>query len=223
MSKLALILGFGPGISYAFAETLVNNGYAVAVASRNLEKTTNLASTIGAVPFQADASSIENIQQLFNDVATRFGNDPDVVLFNPSSRVRGDFTSIDPHLAAHAIQTSAIGGFVFAQEAAKRMSPKKKGAIFFTGATASVKGFPKSATFAMGKFALRGLAQSLAKELGPEGIHVAHFVIDGGVKDEGTADEFTSRNIAQSYYAVLQQPPGAWTWELELRSKDEKF
>lgn len=75
----------------------------------------------------------------------------------------------------------------------------------------------------MGKFALRGLAQSLAKELGPEGIHVAHFIIDGGVKDEGTADEFTSKNIAQSYYAILQQPPGAWTWELELRSKDEKF
>ena len=75
----------------------------------------------------------------------------------------------------------------------------------------------------MGKFAVRGLAQSLAKELGPSGIHVAHIVIDGGVKDEGTAEEFTASNIAQSYFALLQQPPGAWSWELELRSKDERF
>lgn len=222
MSRIALIIGFGTGISFHFADVLVKNGYTVAVASRNLEKVQLLSAKIGAVPFQVDASSVESIQQLFVEVSNRLG-DPEVVLYNPSSRVQGDFISIDPKRAVDAIHTTAIGGFVAAQEAAKRMLPNKRGTIFFTGATASVKAFPKSGVFAMGKFALRGLAQSLAKELGPSGIHVAHFIIDGGVKDEGTAEEFTASNIAQSYFAILQQPPGAWSWELELRSKDERF
>jgi len=223
MSKpVALIVGFGPGISYHFAELLISNGFSVAVAARNKEKLENLSKEIGAIPFQADASSIDNIQQLFRDV-DRVVGEPEVVLYNPSVRVHGDFVTVDPNAAASAVQVTAIGGFVTAQEAARRMLPKKKGAIFFTGATASVKGFPKSAAFAMGKFAVRGLAQSLTKELGPSGIHVAHFVIDGAVKATGGPDEFTARNIAQSYFSVLNQPPGAWSWELELRSKDEKF
>lgn len=222
MSRIALIVGFGSGISFQFAKELINNGYIVAVASRNLEKSQGLASTIGATPFQADASSAESIQQLFVDVEHRLG-DPEVVLYNPSARVRGDFLALDSNHAAQALHTTAMGAFVTAQEAAKRMIPKKRGAIFFTGATASVKAFPKSSVFAMGKFAVRGLAQSLAKELGPEGIHVAHFIIDGAVREDGGVDEFTARNIAQSYFSVLQQPPGAWSWELELRSKDEKF
>jgi NAD(P)-dependent dehydrogenase (short-subunit alcohol dehydrogenase family) len=221
-SPIALIIGFGPGISYHFADQLIKNGYLVAVAARNREKVENLAREIGAHPFVADAGSIESIQSLFSQIDTSLGS-PEVVLFNPSARVRGDFTSIDPAVAADAIQVTAVGGFVAAQEAAKRMLPNKKGAIFFTGATASIKGFPKSATFAMGKFAIRGLAQSLAKELGPEGIHVAHFIIDGAVLSEGSEQEFTAKNIAQSYISVLQQPPGAWSWELELRSKDERF
>jgi NAD(P)-dependent dehydrogenase (short-subunit alcohol dehydrogenase family) len=223
MSKpIALIVGFGPGISYHFAEQLVRRGYQVAVASRTREKVEKLASEVGATAFTADASSVESIQSLFKDVDKALG-EPEVVLFNPSARVRGDFTTLDPHEAAAAIEVCAVGGFVTAQEAAKRMIPKKKGAIFFTGATASIKGFPKSAVFAMGKFAVRGLAQSLAKELGPEGIHVAHFVIDGGVKAEGGPDDFTAQNIAHTYMAALQQPPGAWTWEFELRSKNENF
>lgn len=220
-APVALILGFGPGISFHFADILVRNGYTVAVASRNREKVESLASSIGARPFVADASSIESIQNLFTEVDAQLGA-PEVVLFNPSARVRGDFVAIDPSAAAASNQV-ATGGFVFAQEAARRMLPNKRGAIFFTGATASVKGFAKSSVFAMGKFAVRGLAQSLARELSPEGIHVAHFIIDGGVRAEGGDDEFTGKNIAKSYFATLQQPPGAWSWELELRSKDEKF
>ena len=220
--RVALIIGFGPGISFAFADALINEGYAVAVASRNKEKLDSLSSKIGAIPFQADASSIESLQELFRSVDSALG-EPEVVLYNPSGRVRGEITAIDPRLVADALNVTAMGAFVSAQEAAKRMLPKKKGTIFFTGATAGVKAFPRSSSFAMGKFALRGLAQSLAKELAPEGIHVAHFVIDGGVKEQGSVDEFTAKNIAQSYLAVLKQPPGAWTWEMELRSKDEKF
>ena len=131
---------------------------------------------------------------------------------------------MDIGAASAAVQTTAIGALVTAQEAARRMLPRGRGAIFFTGATAGVKGFARSSVFAMGKFAVRGLAQSLARELGPAGIHVVHFVIDGAVV-QGSRElgAFTPRAIAQSYLAALAQPPGAWSWELELRSNAEPF
>ena len=109
-----------------------------------------------------------------------FGAPPDVVVYNPSSRVRGSIVDIDPAAVEKALAITAYGGFLVAQQAAKRMVPRGNGAILFTGASASVKGYPLSASFAMGKFALRGLAQSIARELAPKGVHVAHFVIDGG-------------------------------------------
>jgi len=129
-----------------------------------------------------------------------------------------------------AIAISAFGGFLVAQAATRRMLPRGHGAILFTGASASVKGYAQSAPFAMGKFALRGLAQSLARELAPQGIHVAHFVIDGGIKsarrppDPEKPDSLLDPDaIAQSYLHVLQQPRSAWTWEVELRPWVEKF
>jgi len=131
--------------------------------------------------------------------------------------------SIDPDKVSLAVHTTAMGAFVTAQEAAKRMLSKKHGAIFFTGATASVKGFANSSAFAMGKFAVRGLAQSLARELSPQGIHVAHFVIDGSIKVDAVSDAMTAEAIAKTYIAILNQPKAAWTWEIELRSKDEHF
>jgi NAD(P)-dependent dehydrogenase (short-subunit alcohol dehydrogenase family) len=150
--------------------------------------------------------------------------EPEVVLFNPSARIRGDLLTLDIETASAAIQTTAIGALVTAQEAARRMLPKGRGSIFFTGATAGVKGFARSSVFAMGKFAVRGLAQSLARELGPQGIHVVHFVIDGGVVQGSQAlDVLSPRAIARSYMAALAQPPGAWSWELELRSHTEPF
>jgi NAD(P)-dependent dehydrogenase (short-subunit alcohol dehydrogenase family) len=160
---------------------------------------------------------------LFRDVDRTLGQ-PEVVLYNPSSRVRGDLLSLDPLAAAAAIQTTAIGALVTAQEAARRMLPRGRGSIFFTGATAGVKGFARSSVFAMGKFALRGLAQSLARELAPAGIHVVHFVIDGAVVKEGDKPgAFTPEAIARSYMAALAQPSGAWSWEIELRSHAETF
>jgi NAD(P)-dependent dehydrogenase (short-subunit alcohol dehydrogenase family) len=222
-NHVALIVGGGPGISAAFAQELVADGYQVALAARNQDKLRPLADALGAIPFEADASSAQSLVRLFNEVDRSLGQ-PNVVLFNPSARVRGDLLSLDIVAASAAIQATALGALVTAQEAARRMLPRGSGSIFFTGATAGVKGFARSSVFAMGKFAVRGLAQSLARELGPAGIHVVHFVIDGAVV-QGSADPgaFTPQAIARSYMAALAQPPGAWSWELELRSHTESF
>ncbi len=224
MSKrVALIVGAGPGISAAFAASLVAERYAVAVAARDPARLQPLAASLGATPFEVDASQPDSIVRLFDAVDRTLGA-PQVVLYNPSARIRGDLLSLDIGAAAAAIQVTAIGALATAQEAARRMLPQGSGSIFFTGATAGLKGFARSSVFAMGKFALRGLAQSLARELGPAGIHVVHFVIDGGVVQQGTAPgDFTPQAIARSYMAALAQPRGAWSWEIELRSHTEPF
>jgi len=220
---VALIVGAGPGISAAFGEALVTEGYQVALASRDVEKLKSLAWKMNAAAFAADASSPKSLVQLFNEVDRALG-EPEVVLFNPSARIRGDLLTLDIEAASAAIHATAIGALVTAQESARRMLTKGRGSIFFTGATAGIKGFARSSVFAMGKFAVRGLAQSLARELGPQGIHVVHFVIDGGVI-QGSQDlsVLSPRAIARSYMAALAQPSGAWSWELELRSHTEPF
>jgi NAD(P)-dependent dehydrogenase (short-subunit alcohol dehydrogenase family) len=153
-----------------------------------------------------------------------------VVVYNAAARVRGRIAEIDPEQVRRALEVTTFGGFLVTQQAAIRMTPKGRGAILLTGATASVKGFPLSSSFAMGKFGLRGLAQSAARELGPQGIHVAHFVIDGGIRSAmrpdpaDRPDSFLDPDaIAQSYLAVLAQPRSAWTWEIELRPWVENF
>ena len=221
--RVALIVGAGPGISAAFGEALAAEGYRVAMASRNLEKLQPLAAKLNAAAFAVDASLPQSLVRLFADVDRSLG-EPEVVLFNPSARIRGELLTLDIEGASAAIRTTAVGALVTAQEAARRMLPKGRGSIFFTGATAGVKGFARSSVFAMGKFAVRGLAQSLARELGPQGIHVVHFVIDGGVvADSQALNVLSPRAIARSYMAALAQPCGAWSWELELRSHTEPF
>jgi len=188
-----------------------------------------LAAEIGAEAFVADASDPAGVAQLFADADARLG-EPDLVIYNASSRVRGRIADIDPEQVRRAIEVTAFGGFLVTQQAAIRMTPKGHGAILLTGATASVKGFPVSSSFAMGKFALRGLAQSAARELGPQGIHVAHFVIDGGIRSANRPDPADRPDslldpdaIAESYLAVLRQPRSAWSWEIELRPWVESF
>ena len=222
-APVAFVVGAGPGISGAFARALRQAGYEVALASRDLARLKPLADVMGAHALAVDAASIDSLRGAFAEVDRRLGP-PAVVLYNPSARVRGELLSVDAQAVADTLQTTAVGAFVVAQEAARRMLPKRQGAIFFTGATAGVKGFARSSAFAMGKFALRGLAQSLARELSPAGIHVAHFVIDGAVR-AGSDDPaaFTPAAIARTYMAVLAQPPGAWSWEVELRSHAEPF
>ena len=227
--QTALIVGAGPGISASVARQLAAAGVKVTLAARNTAKLATLATELGAATVAVDASSPASVQQMFEAAARQFG-DPDIVLYNASGRVRGSLLDLDPTEVQHAIAVSAFGGFLVVQQAARRMVPRGSGAILLTGASASVKGFALSAPFAMGKFALRGLAQSAARELGPKGIHVAHFVIDGAVRSE-TRPEPVDRPgsmldpdaVAQSYLDVLRQPRSAWSLEVELRPWVEHF
>ncbi|MBX3604043.1 MAG: SDR family NAD(P)-dependent oxidoreductase [Piscinibacter sp.] len=226
-SPVALIVGAGPGIGGAFAAALVGRGYDVVVAARDRARLQPLADRLGARAGTADAADPASLRALFAQLDAE-GVVPDVVLYNPGARVRGPITELDDRAVAQALQLTAMGGFVTAQEAARRMLPRGRGTILFTGATASVKGFAQSAPFAMAKFAVRGLAQSLARELSPQGIHVAHLVVDGAVEaagepGAGAARRFTPEAVAAGLLALLDQPPGAWSWELELRRFDERF
>jgi NAD(P)-dependent dehydrogenase (short-subunit alcohol dehydrogenase family) len=225
----ALIVGAGQGLSASLARRLTKEGLAVAVAARDVAKLAPLCAETGARAFACDAREETQVRQLFADVDREQGA-PDVVVYNASARTRGPVVQLVPAEVQHALQVTAFGAFLVAQQAAMRMVPKEHGAILFTGASASVKGYAQSAPFAMGKFALRGLAQSLARELSPQGIHVAHFVIDGGIRSLARSGEPTKPDalldpdaIALSYLNILRQPRSAWTWEIELRPWVERF
>jgi len=234
MSKIALIVGAGSGNSAAFARALAAQNYKVVLAARNISKLDALCAEIDAHAISCDATSIDSVKALFDSMQQSVGV-AEVVLYNPSAYTAGSITNLDPELVLDSLMQTAYGAFLVAQQAAIGMKQLGGGALFFTGATASVKGFPNFAPFAMGKFALRGLAQSLARELGPENIHVAHFIIDGGIASPGrdltnaTASnnsndaELEPDAIAQTYMAVLNQHRSAWTHEIDLRPWVENF
>ena len=219
--ETALIVGAGSGLSASLARLFAREGLRVALAARNSEKLASLCAATGARAFACNAVEPDQVARLFSDVEGALGA-PDVVVYNASGRARGPLVELVPAEVERAIMVSAFGGFLVAREAAARMLPKGRGAILFTGASASVKGYPLSAPFAMGKFALRGLAQSMARELATQGIHVAHFVIDGAIRNPGRVEPpdrpdsmLDPDAIAASYLHVLQQPRSAWTWEVE--------
>jgi len=227
--RSALIVGAGVGISAALARRLTALGVKVGLAARDIGKLAPLAAETGAVAFEADAADASSVAGLFEQASAGMG-EPEIVVYNASLRAQGPLAELDPALVERALLVSAFGGFLVAQQAARRMAPRGRGAILFTGASASVKGFALSAPFAMGKFALRGLAQSAARELGPKGIHVAHFVIDGGVRSALRPDPperpdsmLDPDAIAQTYVEVLRQPRSAWSLEVELRPWVERF
>jgi NAD(P)-dependent dehydrogenase (short-subunit alcohol dehydrogenase family) len=223
--ELAVIAGAGSGLSASLARTLAAAGMKVVLAARRPEKLADLTKETGASAIACDATKPAEVKALFEKIASV----PDLVVFNAGYRTRGPFVELDPVEVEKTLISSAFGGFLVAQEAAKRMLPKGKGSIFFTGASASVKGYAQSAPFAMAKFALRGLAQSLARELQPKGIHVAHFVIDGGIAGT-TADRVSNDDkwlkpdaIAETYLAVHRQQRSAWSTEMEVRPWVENF
>jgi len=228
--KIALIVGAGEGLSASLARLFAREGIKVALAARKIEKLGALCTETGARAFACNATEADEVERLFGMVEREIGT-PDIVVYNASGRARGVFTDLVAADVAQAIAVSAFGGFLVAQRAVKRMLPGKHGAILFTGASASVKGYPQSAPFAMGKFALRGLAQSLARELQPQNIHVGHIVIDGGIAKQGDAranergpDGLLDPNaIAETYLSLHRQQRSAWAWEIELRPWVENF
>ncbi|TCU13675.1 short-subunit dehydrogenase [Rhizobium sullae] len=227
--RSALIIGAGPGISASLTKRLAVGGVSVAIAARNVDKLASLVDETGAVPLQVDASDASQVGRVFMEAEKRVGT-PEIVVYNASGRVRGAITELDPSEVERAVAVSALGAFYCVQQAARRMLPNKKGAIILTGATAGVKGFALSSPFAMGKFALRGLAQSAARELAPQGIHVAHVVIDGGVRsnmrpdpDDRPDSTLDPDAIAQVYVDLLRQHRSAWSWEIEVRPWVETF
>jgi NAD(P)-dependent dehydrogenase (short-subunit alcohol dehydrogenase family) len=224
----ALIVGAGSGLSASLARAFAQAGMKVALASRSIDKLADLARETKAKTFACDATNKADVDSLF--AALDAEGSTDVVIYNASYRTRGPLLELDPGDVEKSIQVSAFGGFLVAQAAVRRMLPNGHGAILFTGASASVKGYAQSVPFAMGKFALRGLAQSMARELAPQGLHIGHFVIDGGIRSARRAEPSDKPDslldpdaIAQSYLHVLNQPRSAWTWEIELRPWIEKF
>lgn len=229
MAEKALIVGTGAGLSASLARLFTKEGMEVAIASRSPEKNADLAADTLAKNWQCDAADVDSVAKLFAQMDEEMGA-PDIVVYNPSARVRGPVTEIDPSAVKDAILVTAYGAFLVAQQAAKRMEAKGSGTLLFTGASAGVKGYPNSSSFAIGKFGLRGLCQSLARELSPKNIHIGHFVIDGGIESatrptpEDNPDSLLNPDaIAETYLHVHRQHRSAWTWEIELRPWVERF
>jgi len=229
MSSSALIIGAGSGLSAALARRCAADGMRIALAARTGEKARDVAAETGASLHLCDAGSIDAVDRLFTDIDAEIGT-PDLVVDNPSARVPGPINDLDAAAARVALEVTCFGAFLVAQQAARRMLQRGSGSIFFTGATAGVKGFANSSVFAMGKFGLRGLAQALARELHPQNIHIGHFVIDGGIRsdrperqDDGSDNTLDPNAIAESYLQCHNQHRSAWSWEIELRPWQERF
>ena len=227
--RRALIVGAGTGLGASLARAFSGEcGMRVAIAARRREPIEAIAAETGAVPLVADASNAAAVEALFEAAALALGGSPDVVVYNASQRVRGAFVEVDAEAVARAVDVTAIAAFRVAQQAVRRMLPHRHGVVLFTGASAGVKGYAQSAAFAMGKFALRGLAQSMARELSPQGIHVAHVVVDGSIRPAGAPNDGQDAQldpdaIAASYVHLLAQPRNAWSWEIEVRPWVERF
>ena len=230
MTKSVLIVGAGLGLSSSLAKCCADQGMKVALAARNLDKLEAIARETNAELYQCDASSVDDVAELFARLDASIGT-PEMVIYNPSSRVHGPVQELDPIKVQDALNITCYGAFLVAQQAAQRMLIQGHGSIFFTGATAGIKGFANSSVFAMGKFGLRGLAQSLARELHPKNIHIGHFVIDGGIhanhrperQDDGNDRMLNPDDIAKSYLQFHSQHRSAWAWEIELRPWLENF
>lgn len=226
----AVIVGAGSGLSAALARKCTAEGMQVFLAARDTGKLAGLVRETGATAVACDATKLDDVEKLFAAVDAA-GGSLDLVVYNASGRARGPIVELDPAAVEQAVKVTAFGGFLVAQQAAIRMTKQGHGTILFTGASAAVKGYPRSSSFAMGKFALRGLAQSLARELQPANIHVGHIVMDGGIAKEsdpranerGPDGLLDPAAIAETYLSLHRQPRSAWAWEIELRPWIENF
>ena len=224
MTESVLIVGVGSGLSASLARLFSKKNMVVNLAARNIDKLKALKEETNANTYQCDSTNKESVSNLFKELDNTIGT-PNLVIYNAAARVRGSIAELDPVQTQKAIEVTCYGAFLVAQESAKRMLKRKSGSIFFTGATAGVKGFANSSVFAMGKFGLRGLAQSLARELHPQNIHIGHFIIDGGIgsKSDTNYQMMHPDSIAKTYLDFYDQDSSAWSWEIELRTSKEKF
>jgi len=228
---VALVVGVGPGLGAALARRFTKADMAVAVARRNADKLKDLAEEIGGRAYACDVADSASVEALFQSVERDLGA-PGVVAFNAGAYMRGGILEIKPEDFERCWRIGCLGGFLVGQAAARRMVPAGQGTILFTGATASLRGSAGFANLAVPKFGLRALAQSMARELGPKGVHVAHFIIDGQIASERAGYRPAERGedavlspdaIAEAYYQVHLQPRSTWTHELDLRPCMEKF
>ncbi len=229
MGGNALIFGVGGGISASVARLLAKENYKIGLVARNTGKLSELTAQTNALAYSGDVTSADDVARVFETFSSEAGP-PDVVVYNPSARTRGPIAELDPEKVRTSLEITAFGAFLVGQAAAKSMLPGKSGTILFTGASAGVKGYPLSAPFAMGKFALRGLAQSMARELHPQGIHICHVVVDGGVRSEARKEDPDKPDswldpdaIAECYLQLIRQPRSVWSWEMEIRPWVENF
>ncbi len=222
----ALIIGVGDGLSASLARALAAEGHHVHMVARDTGKLHALKDKVGGTLVQADATDADAVAGVVAAIEGRL----DVAVYNPSFRVRGPLVDLDPNEVDRAVRVTAFGAFLMGQAAARRMLDQDgpvRGTILFTGASAGVKGFPQSASFAMGKFAQRGLAQSMSRELHPKGIHVAWVNIDGAIRKSGAEDAgarmLDPDALARAYVDLAKQDRSAWSNELSLRPWVEGF
>ncbi|MEP4249863.1 SDR family NAD(P)-dependent oxidoreductase [Tateyamaria sp.] len=228
----AVIIGAGSGLSASLARKLHRAGYALVLGARNTDKLADLVAETDARAVALDGSDPTQVDALFASVDGPLR----VAIYNPSARQRGPIAELDPEDVRRAVEITAFGSFLTGRAAAKKMLNQpaqdgRKGTILFTGASAGVKGFAQSAPFAMGKFAQRGLAQSMARELHPKGIHVAWVNIDGGISntareertDDGTDKMLDPDALAATYLQLIDQHRSAWSDEMTLRPWVETF
>ena len=234
--NVALVAGVGEGLGGAIARRFARGGHPTVLVARNADRLARIAAGIEAaggrgIAYVADLREESAVAKLFDDVEAEIGP-IDVAVFNTGANYRASILDTPADMFEKVWRLGCYAGFLVAQSGAKRMLARGSGAIFFTGASASVKGYAESAPFAMGKFALRGLAQSMARELAPKGLHIAHFVIDGGISrgagdsragERGTDGMLLPDEIAKNYLHVFRQHRSAWTWEVELRPWVERF
>jgi NAD(P)-dependent dehydrogenase (short-subunit alcohol dehydrogenase family) len=229
--EVALVVGVGPGLGAALARRFAQGGLAVAMAARNPDKLDALAREVGGRAYACDAADAASVDRLFEQVERDLGA-PTVAIYNAGASAPGAVVDIQAAEFERCWRILCLGGFLVGQRAARSMAAAGRGTILFTGATASLRGGANFANLAVGKFGLRAVVQSMARELGPKGIHVAHVVIDGQIRSERYAHLEKERPpdglldpaaIAESYWHLHQQPRSAWTLELDLRPWVEKF